>query len=86
MPWRSAGGCCSRSSAPSGRPIPCAGTPILTFVVVGGGPTGVEMAGAVAEIRRYALSRDFRHIDPARPPSCCSKAGPRLLATYPPEL
>src|SRR5690349_12057449 len=36
----------------------------LTFVVVGGGPTGVEMAGAVAEIRRYALGRDFRHIDP----------------------
>ena len=38
----------------------------LTFVIVGGGPTGVEMAGAVAEIRRYALRRDFRHIDPAR--------------------
>ena len=36
----------------------------LTFVIVGGGPTGVEMAGAVAEIRRYALRRDFRHIDP----------------------
>ena len=35
----------------------------LTFVIVGGGPTGVEMAGAVAEIRRYALRRDFRHID-----------------------
>ena len=38
----------------------------LTFVIVGGGPTGVELAGAVAEIRRYALRRDFRHIDPAR--------------------
>src|SRR5205814_5741660 len=38
----------------------------MTFVIVGGGPTGVEMAGAIAEIARYTLSKDFRHIDPSQ--------------------
>src|SRR6266446_6436996 len=37
----------------------------MTFVIIGGGPTGVEMAGAIAEIARYTLARDFRHIDPS---------------------
>src|ERR1043166_8164729 len=37
----------------------------MTFVIIGGGPTGVEMAGAIAEIARYTLDKDFRHIDPA---------------------
>lgn len=58
----------------------------LTFVVVGGGPTGVEMAGAVAEIRRYALKRDFRHIDPAEATVMLLEGGPRLLTSYPPSL
>ena len=58
----------------------------LTFVVVGGGPTGVEMAGAVAEIRRYALKRDFRHIDPAEATVMLLEGGPRLLPSYPPSL
>ena len=58
----------------------------LTFVIVGGGPTGVEMAGAVAEIRRYALRRDFRHIDSREATVMLLEGGPRLLATYPPEL
>ncbi|HUF34692.1 MAG TPA: NAD(P)/FAD-dependent oxidoreductase [Gemmatimonadales bacterium] len=58
----------------------------LTFVVVGGGPTGVEMAGAVAEIRRYALRRDFRHIDPAEATVMLLEGGPRLLPSYPPSL
>lgn len=58
----------------------------LTFVVVGGGPTGVETAGAVAEIRRYALRRDFRHIDPGEATVMLLEGGPRLLPTYPPEL
>jgi NADH dehydrogenase len=58
----------------------------LTFVVVGGGPTGVEMAGAVAEIRRYALRRDFRHIDPAEATVLLLEGGPRLLPSYPPSL
>ena len=38
----------------------------MTFVIVGGGPTGVEMAGAIAEIARYTLAKDFRHIDPSQ--------------------
>ena len=58
----------------------------LTFVVVGGGPTGVEMAGAVAEIRRYALRRDFRHIDPAEATVMLLEGGPRLLPSYPQSL
>jgi NADH dehydrogenase len=58
----------------------------LTFVIVGGGPTGVEMAGAVAEIRRYALKRDFRHIDPAEATVMLLEGGPRLLTAYPPSL
>ena len=58
----------------------------LTFVVVGGGPTGVEMAGAVAEIRRYALRRDFRRIDPAEATVMLLEGGPRLLPSYPASL
>ena len=55
----------------------------LTFVIVGGGPTGVEMAGAVAEIRRYALRRDFRHIDPGEATVMLLEGGPRLLTLLP---
>ena len=58
----------------------------LTFVIVGGGPTGVETAGAVAEIRRYALRRDFRHIDPGEATVMLLEGGPRLLPSYPAEL
>ncbi|HEV8198095.1 MAG TPA: NAD(P)/FAD-dependent oxidoreductase [Gemmatimonadales bacterium] len=58
----------------------------LTFVVVGGGPTGVEVAGAVAELARYTLRRDFRRIDPRDATILLLEAGPRLLASYPPAL
>jgi NADH:quinone reductase (non-electrogenic) len=58
----------------------------LTFVVVGGGPTGVETAGAVAELRRYALRRDFRHIDPGEATVLLLEGGPRLLTAYPQSL
>ena len=58
----------------------------LTFVIVGGGATGVEMAGAVAEIRQYALRRDFRHIDSREATVMLLEGGPRLLPTYPPSL
>lgn len=58
----------------------------LTFVVVGGGPTGVEVAGAIAEIRRYALARDFRRIDPRDATVMLLEGGPRVLPSYPPEL
>jgi len=58
----------------------------MTFVVVGGGPTGVELAGALAEIARTALARDFRHIDPRRARVILLEAGPRILPSYPAEL
>ncbi|HEY4649287.1 MAG TPA: NAD(P)/FAD-dependent oxidoreductase, partial [Gemmatimonadales bacterium] len=58
----------------------------LTFVIVGGGPTGVETAGAVAELRRYALRRDFRHIDPGEATVMLLEGGTRLLPSYPPNL
>jgi NADH:ubiquinone reductase (H+-translocating) len=58
----------------------------LTFVVVGGGPTGVEVAGAIAEIKRYALTRDFRHIDPRDATVVLLEGGPRLLPSYPSDL
>jgi len=58
----------------------------LSFVVVGGGPTGVEMAGAFAEIARHTLARDFRRIDPRMARVILLEAAPRLLATYPEDL
>ncbi len=59
---------------------------LLTTVVVGGGPTGVEMAGAVAELTRHSLARDFRHADPTAARVLLVEAGPRLLATFPQSL
>ena len=58
----------------------------MTFVVIGGGPTGVEMAGAIAEISRYTLSKDFRHIDPSKARVILIEGASRLLAAYPPDL
>ena len=58
----------------------------LTFVVIGGGPTGVEMAGAIAELARHALARDFRAIDPRQARVILVEAGPRLLGAYPEAL
>jgi NADH dehydrogenase len=58
----------------------------LTFVVVGGGATGVEMAGALAEIARHTLVRDFRRIDPRMARVILVEAGPRLLAAYTEDL
>ncbi len=58
----------------------------LTFVVVGGGPTGVELAGALGEITRYTLTKDFRHIDPADARIILVEAGPKILAPFYDEL
>jgi len=58
----------------------------LTFVVIGGGPTGAEMAGAMAEIARHTLARDFRRIDPRAARVILVEAGPRILSTYPEDL
>ncbi len=59
---------------------------LLTFVVVGGGPTGVELAGAIAELARRALAKDFRNIDPGSARVLLVEAGPRLLAAFPAAL
>jgi NADH:quinone reductase (non-electrogenic) len=59
---------------------------LLTFVIVGGGPTGVELAGALAELAKAALARDFRRIDPTTARIVLVEAGPRLLPSFPPKL
>ena len=59
---------------------------LLTFVVIGGGPTGAELAGAIAEISRHALAADFRNIDPKSARVVLIEAGPRLLAAFPEAL
>src|SRR5262244_4551073 len=59
---------------------------LLTFVLVGGGPTSVEMAGALAELRRYTLKSDFRRIDPQQARIILAEASPRILATFPEKL
>jgi NADH dehydrogenase len=59
---------------------------LLTFVLVGGGPTGAELAGAIAEISRHVLVSDFRSIDPREAHILLLEAGPRILPTFPAEL
>jgi NADH:ubiquinone reductase (H+-translocating) len=59
---------------------------LMTFVVVGGGPTGVELAGSIAELARSTLARDFRHIKAAEARVILCDAGPRLLASFPEPL
>ncbi|MGH6663827.1 MAG: NAD(P)/FAD-dependent oxidoreductase, partial [Pseudolabrys sp.] len=56
---------------------------LLTFVIIGGGATGVEMAGAIAEVARQTLAADFRHIDPRTARIVLIEAGPRLLPAFP---
>ena len=58
----------------------------LTFVIIGGGPTGVELAGALAEISRQALSREFQHIDPSHARIILVEGVPRVLPPYPDDL
>jgi NADH:ubiquinone reductase (H+-translocating) len=59
---------------------------LLTFVVVGAGPTGVELAGAMVELARHAMPREFRRIDPATARVVLVEAGPRVLPTFPEDL
>jgi NADH dehydrogenase len=58
----------------------------MTFVVIGGGPTGVEMAGAIAEIARYTLAKDFRHIDPSQARVILVEGEPHVLGAFPEDL
>jgi len=58
----------------------------MTIVVVGGGPTGVELAGTFAELARTVLVRDFDHIDPSKARVILLEGSPRVLAVYPPDL
>jgi len=58
----------------------------LSFAVVGGGPTGVELAGTMAEIARHTLRREFRHIDPATARVRLIESGPRVLSSFPESL
>ncbi len=59
---------------------------LTTFLIVGGGPTGVELAGAIAELARYGMEKDFRRFDPADSRVVLVQAGPRVLPTFPEEL
>jgi NADH:ubiquinone reductase (H+-translocating) len=59
---------------------------LMNLVIVGGGPTGVELAGAIAELARRALAKDFRNIDPRAARIILVEAGPRLLSTMPEDL
>ena len=60
--------------------------PALNFVVIGGGPTGVELAGAISDIAKLYMRHDFRHIDTTKARVMLLDGGPRVLATYPPDL
>ena len=60
--------------------------PWLTFVIVGAGPTGVELAGALCEVARHALARDFRRIDPTQASVILLEGSPRVLPPYAPDL
>lgn len=59
---------------------------LLTFLVVGGGPTGVELAGAIAELARFGLDQDFRSFDPSRARVILVQSAPRLLPSFPERL
>ena len=65
---------------------PAARKAAMTFVIVGGGPTGVELAGAIAEISRYTLAKDFRHIDPSESRIILVEGESKVLAAYPEDL
>jgi NADH:ubiquinone reductase (H+-translocating) len=60
--------------------------PVLNFVIIGGGPTGVELAGAISDISKLYMRHDFRHIDPSKARVILIEGSPRILAAYPEDL
>ena len=60
--------------------------PPLNFVIIGGGPTGVELAGAISDIAKLYMTKDFRHIDPAMAQVLILEGSPHILAAYPEDL
>jgi len=60
--------------------------PALNFVVIGGGPTGVELAGAISDIAKLYIRRDFKHIDPAKAQVLILEGSPHILGAYPEDL
>jgi NADH dehydrogenase len=60
--------------------------PALNFVIIGGGPTGVELAGAISDIAKLYMSKDFRHIDPSMAQVLILEGSPRILGAYPEDL
>ncbi len=68
------------------HPDPAHRKPLLTFVIVGGGPTGVELAGAIGEMTRFTLARDFRNIDAKLARIILIEAGPRILPSFSSQL
>ena len=68
------------------EPDPARRLELLTFVIIGAGPTGVELAGAIIELARITLKHDFRRIDPAQARVILVEAGPRVLANFKPEM
>ena len=76
----------AESMAAAGDPHSSAVQELLTFIVVGGGTAGVEMAGTLAEMARIALAHDFRHIDPRSAQILLFEAAPRILGAYPEDL
>ncbi len=60
--------------------------PPLNFVIIGGGPTGVELAGAISDIAKLYMAKDFRHIDPSTAQVQILEGSPSILAAYPPDL
>ena len=60
--------------------------PALNFVIIGGGPTGVELAGAISDIARLYMTMDFRHIDPSSSQVLILEGSPKILGAYPPDL
>ena len=80
------GACCVAFERAESELDPDTQRAYLTFVVVGGGPTGVELAGAIADISRTAMRGDFRRIDPAKSHIVLVEAAPRVLTTFSEEM